>query len=169
MNPTSAPRRKWHKKQFNEFVAYLIDHNMERPTGRTNEEMGMFMLDARNRKNFWTFLDTRDKAKDTYKYLVTFTLKPDAVEDADKAELYIHSQADREMLKICAMSYVKELTKAGVPHFHAVIETSKPLKRNRFQYYEKLFGHVDISRTKGQTTQEALNYISKENHPIKLK
>lgn len=103
-----------------------------------------------------------------YMYLVTFTLKTDSIKDALQAEEFVKSQAERTALQIKKYAYVKELTKQGTPHFHVVVETLKPLKRNRFQYYEKLFGSVDISRTKGQTTQEALQYISKDSTPVIL-
>lgn len=109
------------------------------------------------------------KPAKTHRYLITFTLKPDAVNKSKEAEDYVVSQAKRQnALGINQMHYVVEKTKQGVPHFHVVLETDTPLKKNRFQYYEKLFGHVDISKTKGTTIDEGLNYISKESKPIKL-
>lgn len=110
----------------------------------------------------------------TFIYMLTFTISPTlhpvitpALEN--KIEDYIKKQAERKMtLGITGFSYVKEHHKDGRPHWHASLTTSKSLKKNRFQYYTKLFGNLDFSRTKGQTNQEALNYMSKEAIPITL-
>lgn len=101
--------------------------------------------------------------------MLTFTLKPEAVSKAKEAEKWIIKQAERKQtLGIKNMHMVQELTEKGVPHWHVVIETSKPMKADRFHYYRKIYGFVDVSRTKAQTTQEALNYISKHNEPVQL-
>lgn len=105
-----------------------------------------------------------------YNYMVTFTIDPtkNKIDDLleETIEQYICNQSHRDALKITYFAYVKEYTKKGVAHWHAVITTTKPLAKNRFQFYEKLYGSVDISKTKVTTTQEALNYISKESSPI---
>lgn len=128
--------------------------------------VGEWLVNPDNVEAYFSYLTFKEKKK--YIYMLTFTLKPEAVGKAKEAEDFVRAQADRKALGITSYSYVKELTKAGVPHFHAVIETEIPLKKNRFQYYEKIYGKVDFSRTKGQTNQEALEYISKDSVPIVL-
>lgn len=104
-----------------------------------------------------------------YRYLLTFTLKPEAVSKSEQAQAWLYKQAERrDTLGIRLMFIARETTKKNVPHWHVVIETSKPLKADRFHYYRSLYGYVDLSRTKAQTIQEALNYISKESAPVKL-
>lgn len=164
-------RTKLKKKIFKEYLTYCEGAAIAAPSSRSYHDFGLYLQSSKYRKHYFKFLEIRDKKlnQENYRYLLTFTLKPESVDKADTAEEYIKTQTDREALKIVSFAYVKELTKNKVPHWHAVIETEIPVKRNRFQYYEKLFGHVDISRTKGQTTQEALNYISKDSPPIVLK
>lgn len=117
--------------------------------------------------HFKAMLKRTSKPK-IYRYLITFTLKPDAVDKADDAEFLVVSQAERKALGFLSFVYVRELTKAGVPHFHCAVETDRILKKDRFNYYIKTYGSVDISPTKAQTIQEALNYISKEAQPKRL-
>lgn len=104
-----------------------------------------------------------------YRYLLTFTLKPEAVSKSEQAQAWLYKQAERrDTLGIRRMFIARETTKKNVPHWHVAIETSKPLKADRFHYYRSLYGYVDLSRTKAQTIQEALNYISKESVPVEL-
>lgn len=114
------------------------------------------------------YLRTVAQQDKIYRYLITFTLKPEAVHQAEEAEAFVREQSKRVALKWLSFTYVKELTKQGAPHFHCAVETTQALKKNRFEYYAKKFGFVDISKTRGQTIQEALTYISKEGQPIKL-
>lgn len=104
-----------------------------------------------------------------YYYLVTFTLRSDTVSLADEAEAYIVKQFERAPLKIVEAHYVRELTKKGVPHWHVAVSTSIPLKKDRFNYYMKLYGNIDISKTKAQTLTESMNYISKISLPRAIK
>lgn len=113
----------------------------------------------------------QNEAPRKYIYLVTFTLRPehhDSTVIHDMAQQHIEGIAKRDALLLEYFSYSKEHTKAGVPHWHAVLVSKNSIKKNRFQYYEKLFGNVDISRTKGQSHQPAIDYISKETIPIVL-
>lgn len=135
------------------------------PFYNSEYEFARLILDERMRKRFYKWLSSDGDKGNLYRYLVTFTLAPDNVSKADEAEQYIRNQPNRSMLGIQYYAYVREQHKSGVPHWHSVVVTDRPLKRNRFQYYEKLYGKIDCSRTKGQTHQEALNYISKESVP----
>jgi len=141
-------------------------YNLELPESTDAVDIGLWLSKS---ANFAHYTSTIKKAKlKRYIYLVTFTLKPDAINEAAKAEQYVIQQVARSALHLVSFVYVKELTKQGVPHWHCVVETTEPLKKNRFAYYEKLYGHVDLSRTKGQTTHEALAYISKDGDPVVL-
>lgn len=113
--------------------------------------------------------------KKSYIYLVTFTIDPKLNTDMDADELeeaietYVESQVDRQVsLGITYYAYSKEYTKAGQAHWHAVLKTTKPLAKNRFAYYGKSYGNIDISRTKSTTHLEALEYISKDVLPTIL-
>lgn len=101
-----------------------------------------------------------------YRYLLTFTLRED-VDDVKQAQVqkYIVSQSTRLPLKIQYFAYSLERTAKGRPHWHCVVATTKPLKKDRFNYYVKLYGNIDISKTKGTNSLEALEYISKDTSP----
>lgn len=103
-----------------------------------------------------------------YFYLITFTLDPSKKCTEKEAEAFIHAQAQRQALKIKQFYVSKEKHKSGKPHWHVAIETLKPLKKDRFNYYIKKFGNIDLSRSKAQTISESLNYISKDVEPSKL-
>lgn len=110
-------------------------------------------------------------AKKAHRYLITFTINPSLNTDINAEELediieqFVEAQAERSALGITYFAYSKEYTKAGRAHWHCVVVTTKPLPKNRFQYYTKTYGHVDISKTKVTTTLEALDYISKDVAP----
>lgn len=158
----------YEEKMYKSLCDYLTTHSLAKPEN-TDLAIGQWLMSSVNRKHFWRWQDRKNKLLKSYKYMITFTLKPDAEDDHEKAEFYIKEQVNRDALGILQYYYVKELTKAGVPHWHVAMSTTKPFKRNRLQYYEKKFGSVDVSRTKGQTIQEALNYMSKEGQPKCLK
>lgn len=101
-----------------------------------------------------------------YVYLVTFTKKDET--DDSIIEKYIINQFKRKPLKITEAHIVKELTKKGKSHWHVAVETEKPLKKDRFNYYIKKYGLIDISKNREQNIQTTLNYISKDNLPTKI-
>lgn len=118
-------------------------------------------------KNLTDYFDSKDQK--FYFYLVTFTLKPTSLQQADLAEAYIRAQfTDRPALQVVEAHYVRELTKNGVPHWHVAVKTTKPLAKDRFNYYENLFGQTDVSKNKHKNLNDALNYISKSGTPTKL-
>jgi hypothetical protein len=49
-----------------------------------------------------------------------------------------------------------------------LISSTVSLKKSLFSYYQKLYGNLDFSQTKGKTDQEIKTYISKDNKPTKL-
>ncbi len=111
----------------------------------------------------------RREEKKLYFYLVTFTLKPSVNNTDDKIGLYIRKQfEERPPLQIIEAYMVEEKTQNNIPHWHVAVSTNKPLKKDRFNYYIKKYGNIDISKTKAQTLLESINYISKEAIPTKL-
>lgn len=114
----------------------------------------------------WITKKCTDKKK--YYYMLTFTLKEDCKDDWKDAEEMVSGQVERDALKIIEWHQVKELTKQGIAHWHCAVITTKALARNRFQHYEKIYGHVDINKNKKGTITEALNYMSKIGTPKKL-
>ncbi len=114
-------------------------------------------------RKFINYLKIRDKKQ--YIYLVTFTVDPKKVPDyktrITEIEGFIQAQGLRTALHLSKYSFVREYTKKGVPHWHACVVSDKCLKKDRFQYYTKKYGSIDISKNKAQQTSEMLNYMSK--------
>lgn len=105
------------------------------------------------------------KVTKRYFYMVTFTLKPECIPYADEIEDYIRKQfTKRPALQINTAHIARELTKAGVPHWHVQVETSIPLCKDRFDYYSSRYGQVDVSKTRSQNPQKTLEYMSKSTH-----
>jgi len=109
------------------------------------------------------------KQKKYYFYLVTFTLRAEIEENNKLIEDYIISQfEDRPPLHIEEAYIAQELTKKGKPHWHVAVKTGTCLKKDRFNYYIKKYGFVDISKSNHKSLKESLNYISKDTMPKKL-
>lgn len=111
-----------------------------------------------------------------YRYLVTFTLKDSEyakcvadISYEDVIEKYIRKQLLRAPLQVVESHLVKEYgVKSKRTHWHCSMSTSIYLKHDRFDYYEKKYGKVDISKTEAQTLEHGLKYISKDSLPTKL-
>lgn len=104
-------------------------------------------------------------------YMITFTINPSKGSSEDfyeKAEELVRSTAQRSALKLVQYQYVREYTEAGVPHWHALAVATKPIKKDRFNYYQKKFGNIDISKNRAQQTDEIINYINKFGDPVIL-
>lgn len=117
--------------------------------------------------NIKAYLKEEDEKNKHYFYLVTFTLKNklNAIELA-KCRKYIKEQfTDRPALKVNHAILVEELTAAGTEHWHVACSTKIPLSKDRFNYYEKLYGKIDISKNKHKNINDALNYIAKTAVP----
>lgn len=102
-----------------------------------------------------------------YVYLVTFT-KRNPEDNDDVIEQYIVKQFKRKPLKVTEAHIAKEQTKQGVSHWHVAVETERALKKDRFNYYLKKYGFVDINKNKEQNIETTLNYISKDILPTKI-
>lgn len=156
----------------NAFALRWMEMSAEERSELTPEEIHYF-----TDPDFLSFLRVKIKEMDLkkYRYLITFTLDPKRNRDKTKeyleeaCEQYVTNQAWRDPLHIIYYAFVKEYTKSGQPHWHAVVITTKPLKKDRFNHYIKLYGNIDISKTKVTNIQESLNYISKEGIPVIVK
>lgn len=147
---------------YEQFKEYAKRQGYSYPTSSDPLEVGRwFSQRPVHIARYFKFLDDRTVKK--YRYLITFTLNNPA--KAVEAEQYVRDQSKRKHLDLTRWVMAKEYTKKGVPHWHCAVEARKPIKKNRFQYYEKLYGFIDVSRTKGQNLDEALQYISKESVP----
>lgn len=121
------------------------------------------------------FMEQLDKhvsaVKKRHIYLVTFTLSRDKEHDYDKVEKFIEKQAQREVLQITKFEYVREEHKDGTPHWHALICSRSPIKKDRFWGYIKSYGSVDVSKNKDSSRNQAQQiesireYISKFAEP----
>lgn len=116
----------------------------------------------------------KQKEKKDYHYMVTFTISPKLHPEINselktKIVEYITAQAERTGLHVKEMYYVEEAHKDGRPHWHASITTTKAIKKALFSYYQKLYGNIDFSRSKGKNNMDALAYMSKSNTPVQLK
>ncbi len=121
----------------------------------------------RGMKRYCKLMDSISKR---YFYLMTFTLrdyKPD-IHDHTIIQRYIISRLQRSALQIVKSSLVMELTKKGVPHWHVAVISKKFISKDRFKYYTKKFGFVDISKNHSQNWDTMYKYIKKETEPIVL-
>ncbi len=118
-------------------------------------------------KRFKAVVHKREKKR--YYYMITFTLREDYDEKRiERIEAFIKTQAYRPALQIQSASIVRELTKAGRPHWHMAVITLKLLKKDRFTYYKKHYGNIDISKNKLNDDSEMLNYMCKSNTITKI-
>lgn len=122
-------------------------------------------------KEFHIEIQRQVKEKETkyYYYLITFTLKPSIKKtEYEKIEKFILSQVTRPALKIKEAHYIKEYTKKNIPHWHISIKSKKFIAKNRFNYYQKHYGNIDISKSTNKSLTESLNYINKVQQSIQL-
>lgn len=111
------------------------------------------------------------KAKE-YRYLITFTLAPKNFANKSvkikeelysKIEAYIKGLATSKQYDATHWAVVRELTKAGNPHWHVSVVSNTWIKQSYFRYYERVYGRVDVSASKLPQKEYALNYMSKED------
>lgn len=128
-----------------------------------------------SRSSFHSEFTKQLKARDVkkYIYMVTFTIDPKihpilTEELEDQIETFIIKQGERPALKVLEMEFAKEAHKDGRPHWHALVVTSKPLAKNRFNYYISKFGNVDVRKNNQGTTEEIKNYINKDSKSCKI-
>ncbi len=117
----------------------------------------------------------KKKEDKRFYYMITFTLdekKKEEINYKPKSDLemqkYIISRLRRKALKIEKAHIVKELTEAGVPHWHVAVKALKYISKDRFKYYIKLYGNIDISKNHSQNYETIIKYISKSDTPYQL-
>lgn len=120
--------------------------------------------------NIKQYLKDEDQKNFQYFYLVTFNLakKPDAKTLIAIKRYIVDQFQDRPALKITRAVLVMEYTKAGVEHFHVSCSTKIPLSKDRFNYFTKLYGFVDISKNTTKNLNDGLNYIAEDYAPETL-
>lgn len=128
------------------------------------------------KSNFNKYLSfqRRVNTSDSFIYLMTLTYSDKFAEGKNIKTIkrsiqgYIEAIAARPALRITYLSYVFEYgSKNGRLHAHLNIQTEKPLKKDRFHSYKKI-GNLDLNKTKAQTDDELINYLSKEEEPTIL-
>lgn len=120
---------------------------------------------------FKKYLFEKPKKQKNYFYMLTFTCRDIPTSEGETAiEKYIIKQlTTRPSLKILESWIVKEYGEEnGRVHWHCPVKTAKCLKKDRFNYYVKKYGSIDFSKTKAQTIEEGINYISKKGTPKQL-
>jgi len=112
----------------------------------------------------------KEKKTKYYYYMITFSLSDECLhglkgdqyaEKIDKIEKFIYSQAKRVALRIKEAEIRKEYTEKGIEHWHMTVCSLKYLAKSRFNYYEKHYGFVDVSKSTIKSNDESLNYINK--------
>jgi len=150
---------------------YFIEKLMKNTND--NEEFDKVCLDIPNEEWFDIMCEYRKrmhKKNKRYYYLITFTLRPDIEEKEEKNIFqYIISQfEDRPPLQISEAYIVQERTKSDRAHWHVAVSSKVTLSKNMFHYYSSKYGFVDISKSRNNTLEESLKYISKDGTPTKL-
>ncbi len=115
------------------------------------------------------YLLKKDYKNKEFYYLITFTLNEEHKNDDEvKVYNYIKSRLQRPALQIIKSHLVIETTKQGTPHYHASVISKKFISKDRFKYYTKKFGFIDISKSHHKNYQTLLKYISKEALPHQI-
>lgn len=98
------------------------------------------------------------KRHTVYKYMVTFTTRPDAKEGSLE---FLETQAFRECLGIILFEYCVEHPDTNL-HYHALIHTTKPLLKSSFKWWIQNRGTVKIDKVTPGTEGNTLSYLHKE-------
>jgi len=98
------------------------------------------------------------QVRHSYKYMVTFTTRPDAREGSLE---FLESQAKRECLGITYFEYAVEHPESNL-HYHVLIHTSKPLLKSSFKWWIQNRGTVKIDKVTPGTDGNTICYLKKE-------
>lgn len=105
-----------------------------------------------------------------YYYLLTFTIDPKRHPNLndftfqDEVQQYI-SKLVKSIGRNIYISKEHDFTNV---HWHVSLITSKPIVHSKLRYYKNIYGNIDVSRSKKQTQEYSINYISKDTEPTKL-
>lgn len=137
-------------------------------SGNTLESIREEVLDL-STQEFFKLMSIIDKQQEKaraqkYQYMVTFTTDPEKhpEEPIAKIEEYIESQGQRPALQVESGSYVAEKHKSGRTHWHMKLITTKALRSDAFNQFQKAYGKVDISRSKHTDGSHIDIYMNKE-------
>lgn len=126
------------------------------------------------KKQIYRMMDKLNGKVKLYYYMLTFTLDPkknDFSDDFyDTVEEYICKQMKRTPLRVTEAHVVREGSDEDQKHthWHASVITEKPLKKDRFSYYQKLYGNIDVSKSQIKSNNEHLDYMSKQSTPKRV-
>jgi len=96
--------------------------------------------------------------QNVYKYMVTFTTRPDAREGSLE---FLESQSQRECLGIIYFEYAVEHPDTNL-HYHVLIHTTKPLLKSSFKWWIQNRGTVKIDKVTPGTDGNTTCYLKKE-------
>jgi len=99
------------------------------------------------------------KRHTVYKYMVTFTTRPDTKEGSLE---FLETQANRECLGITHFEYTVEHPDSNL-HYHVLIHTTKPLLKSSFKWWIQNRGTIDITKVTPGTEGNTLSYLNKES------
>lgn len=149
----------------NTFEAFLL---LVDRYGRTSSEVLEFV------KKHGDYL-TRDakayyKTHKEYFYLITFTIDP---KKHDVNDVIFQDHTEEYIIKVCKNAkgqniHISKEHADSNCHWHVSLKTTKPIKYSKFRHYKLTIGNVDISRSKQDSQENSINYISKESMPTKI-
>lgn len=146
---------------------YTFDEFQQATINGSNCDNDERYLKTCTHPTFLSYIKRKFDITKSHRYMITFTLKDDGYDDNEVKD-YIIKQLKREPLQIHEAYLCHELTKKGRSHWHAAVTSSRTLKKDRFHYYIKKYGNIDISKTRAQNLEETKNYLSKDSMAIKI-
>jgi len=151
-----------------EHIEYLI--SIEDPKEQASYHLNNLSAIQREVKVWFKHWSKPLPDEKIYKYMITFTVDPKKTYGGqDKIENYIVKLLSKlPCLEECY--YVKEHPHSNV-HWHAIVRLKgQAIKFNKFDYYKRNIGRVDISKSKVTNSDEfSSKYLQKESMPIKIK
>lgn len=107
-----------------------------------------------------------------YKYMITFTVDPKKHPNMNSAEFQTRvSDYIIKLLKPLSdrFYFVQEHSDTNV-HWHCVIHRATRFPFVKLQYYKKVYGSVDVSKSRDVLNdQNSINYLKKEGKIINIK
>lgn len=120
------------------------------------------------------WLKKHEKESKRYRYFLTFTLdrkkqRFSRTEDFyTEVQTYVENLAFSAQFEALSWVVVREHHKDGTPHWHVSVESKRCIKKSFFRYYERIFGLINISKSRENGVEFAINYMQKENDPVSI-
>lgn len=148
----------------NTIVDEYIKWTKENKTTFTNTPKRFITALAQNNYQFNMLFrqKIKESKKTQYYYQIVFTLKDGVNDSEDVIEDYIKKQFRRKPLQVVKAYICKEYQKNGKAHWHVAVQTTKFLKKDRFNYYIRKYGMINITKSKHKTLDNSLNYMAKD-------